>query len=59
LRLEAVCGDALFSAFVHGYVENKDPYHAMQKAVLFAGYKIGETGAAEGFMSAQQLETGD
>jgi acarbose 7IV-phosphotransferase len=49
-------GDALFSAFVHGYVQSKNPYQAMQKAVLFAGYKIGETGAAEGFMSAKQLE---
>jgi sugar/nucleoside kinase (ribokinase family) len=48
-------GDALFSAFVHGYVESKDPYRAMQKAVLFAGYKIGTTGAAEGFMTARDL----
>jgi acarbose 7IV-phosphotransferase len=50
-------GDALFSAFVHGYVQSKDPFQAMQKAVLFAGYKIGEKGAAEGFMSAAELET--
>lgn len=49
-------GDALFSAFVHSYVESKDPYLAMQKAVLFAGYKIGDVGAAEGFMTASQLE---
>ena len=52
-------GDALFSAFVHGYLESKTPYLAMQKAVLFAGYKIGETGAAEGFMSARQLDEAD
>lgn len=49
-------GDALFSAFVHSYLESKDPHLAMQKAVLFAGYKIGDRGAAEGFMTAKQLE---
>ena len=49
-------GDALFSAFVHSYIESKDPYLAMQKAILFAGYKIGDIGAAEGFMTAAQLE---
>lgn len=49
-------GDALFSAFVHSYAATQDPYLAMRKAVLFAGYKIGGTSAAEGFMSAQQLE---
>lgn len=50
-------GDALFSAFVHSYAETKDPYLAIQKAILFAGYKIGEKGAADGFLSAAQLET--
>lgn len=49
-------GDALFSAFVHAYAASRDPYTAMRKAVLFAGHKIGETGAAEGFMTAAQLE---
>jgi sugar/nucleoside kinase (ribokinase family) len=49
-------GDALFSAFVHGYLESKDPYRAMEKAVLLAGYKIGTTGAAEGFMTARELK---
>jgi acarbose 7IV-phosphotransferase len=49
-------GDALFSAFVHGYLDSKDPYEAMKKAVLFAGYKIGAIGAAEGFMTAAELD---
>jgi sugar/nucleoside kinase (ribokinase family) len=49
-------GDALFSAFIHCYLESKDPYLAMKKAVLFAGYKIGAVGAAEGFMTAADLE---
>ncbi len=49
-------GDALFSSFVHSYANTADPYTAIRKAVLFAGYKIGEKGAAQGFMTAQQLE---
>jgi ribokinase len=49
-------GDALYSAFLHGYLASKDPHQAMQKAVLFAGYKIGSVGAAEGFMSAAELD---
>jgi len=48
-------GDALFSAFLHSYMESDDPYEAIQKAILFASYKIGEKGAAEGFLSADML----
>ena len=49
-------GDALFSSFVHIYQQTGDPYRAIDKAVLFASYKIGTSGAAEGFMTAAQLE---
>ncbi|MGD8595443.1 MAG: carbohydrate kinase family protein [Anaerolineae bacterium] len=49
-------GDALFSAFVHYYCRDRDPYQAIQKAVVFAGYKIGTKGAAEGFVSEAELE---
>lgn len=49
-------GDALFSAFVHTYAQTKNPYVAIQKAILFAGYKIGATGAADGFMTATELD---
>lgn len=49
-------GDALFSAFVHDYHRNRDPYKALQKAVVFAAHKIGEAGAAEGFLSEPELE---
>ena len=48
-------GDALFSAFVHVYQQNRDPYLAIQKAIAFASYKIGETGAAEGFLDEAGL----
>lgn len=32
------------------------PYEAIRKAVIFASYKIGTSGAAEGFIAADQLE---
>ena len=48
-------GDALFSAFVHFYNQTQDPYLAIKKAVVFASYKIGETGAAAGFLDEARL----
>ncbi len=49
-------GDALFSAFVHVYQESGDAVLAIQKAVVFASYKIGEQGAAQGFLGAAALD---
>ena len=49
-------GDALFSGFNYYYGKNPDPYEAISKAVLFASYKIGAAGAAEGFLGADELE---
>lgn len=49
-------GDALFSSFLHGYLQTGDPYRAIQKAIVFAAYKIGETGAAQGFLDAASLD---
>jgi ribokinase len=49
-------GDALFSAFIHGYAKTGDPYLALKKASVFASYKIGSTGAAQGFLDHQSLE---
>lgn len=49
-------GDALFSAFLHVYTQSGDPHLALRKAVVFASYKIGAAGAAEGFLDAAGLE---
>lgn len=49
-------GDALFAAFLHRYLTTGDPYRAMSDAVVFASYKIGETGAAAGFLSPRELD---
>jgi acarbose 7IV-phosphotransferase len=48
-------GDALFSAFLHGYAHHADPWQAMATAVLFASWKIGTRGASEGFLTAAEL----
>lgn len=48
-------GDALFSSFIHGYISHGNPYQALKQAAVFAGWKIGERGAAEGFLSANDL----
>ncbi len=49
-------GDALFSAFNHVYSKTCDPYLAIRKAVLFAGYKIGSASGSEGFLTNDELE---
>jgi ribokinase len=49
-------GDALFSSFLHFYNKYKDPYQALKKAVLFASYKIGESGSSNGFLTELELE---
>lgn len=49
-------GDALFSSFLHGFLHTADPYTSLQKAVVFASYKIGSVSAADGFLTAPELE---
>lgn len=48
-------GDALFAGFLHFYWDGDAPVSALRKAVVFAGYKVGENGAARGFLSEYQL----
>ncbi len=49
-------GDALFSAFLHTYIPTGSPALALQKALVFASYKIGVTSAAEGFLNQAGLD---
>ncbi|HEY9121518.1 MAG TPA: carbohydrate kinase family protein [Brevefilum sp.] len=49
-------GDALFSSFLDRYLRSGDPYTAMKIAMVFASYKIGEKGAAQGFLTFDQLD---
>ena len=50
-------GDALFSAFLDRYTQTGDPYTALKTALVFASYKIGEKGAAEGFLNPAEWQT--
>ncbi len=49
-------GDALFSAFLHAYYGGDTARVALQKAAVFASYKIGAVSAADGFLDAVGLE---
>lgn len=49
-------GDALFSSFVHYYVKGNSPVDALKKAEIFASYKIGSDGAANGFADEETVE---
>ena len=49
-------GDALFSGFLHEIGRGLDPHTALRRAVVFAGYKIGSRGGAEGFLSLPELD---
>jgi ribokinase len=49
-------GDALFSSFVHCYAKTHDPYGSLRRAMVFASYKIGAAGAADGFLDEAGLE---
>jgi len=49
-------GDALFSCFLHEYTKGKNANRALQRASVFASYKIGSVGAAEGFLDESSLD---
>lgn len=49
-------GDALFSSFLHASLSGREPLDSLRRAVVFASYKIGESGAAEGFLDEPSLE---
>lgn len=49
-------GDSLFSCFLHYYNKTGDPYISLRKAIVFASWKIGEKGSAEGFLNEGALE---
>jgi sugar/nucleoside kinase (ribokinase family) len=52
----AGAGDALFSCFLHFYLDGDEPILALRKATVFAAYKIGESGASRGFLPEDQLQ---
>jgi sugar/nucleoside kinase (ribokinase family) len=51
----AGAGDALFSCFLHFYLDGDEPILALRKATVFAAYKIGEIGSSLGFLPEDEL----
>ncbi len=49
-------GDALFSAFLHFYAKGHSPVESLQRAQVFAAYKITVSGASNGFVTEQLVE---
>ena len=49
-------GDALFSSFLHFYINGDAPIEALKKAQIFASYKISFNGASKGFITEEELE---
>ena len=49
-------GSALVSAFAHCYAQEKTVLESVQRAMVFASYKVGSVGAAEGFLDHYGLE---
>ena len=49
-------GDALFSAFIFGYARSGDAETALRRAMVFASYKTGVKGAAEGLLTEPEWE---
>lgn len=50
-------GDALFAAFLHGWLQTGgDAYQSLQLATIFASWKVGGNGGADGFLSREELQ---
>ena len=49
-------GDALYSSFLHFYLKTNDAQYAIRRAMLYAAWKIGESGGAQGFIDESGLE---
>jgi acarbose 7IV-phosphotransferase len=50
-------GDALLSAFTYFFVTLGNARAALERAVLFAAWKVGAVSGSDGFLSALELET--
>lgn len=49
-------GDALMAAFVDQYLRTDDARLALNRAVQYAGWKVGASGATQGLLTQQQFE---
>ncbi len=56
IRNATGAGDALFSCFVHYHARGEEPEAALHKAMIFASWKLGGRGGADGFLTEGELE---
>jgi ribokinase len=49
-------GDALLSGFISYYASGLSPIESLTRAQIFAGWKIGESGASNGFIGKEEIE---
>ena len=50
-------GDALFSGFLHHFARGYRPLDALARAQVFASAKIRVSGAANGFLAEEEMES--
>lgn len=50
-------GDALFSSFVHFYIKTANAEQSLKKAQLFAALKIQRSGASNGFVTENEINS--
>jgi sugar/nucleoside kinase (ribokinase family) len=51
----AGAGDSLFASFLHGWLATGNPVRALEAAVLYAGWKVGDTFPAASSLSEAEL----
>ena len=49
-------GDALFSGFLHFYAKGFSPLDALERAQVFASFKIAVSGASQGYVTEEIVE---
>lgn len=49
-------GDALFSAFINFYIKGITPLESLERAEIFASYKISTSGGSTGFIDEKRIE---
>lgn len=55
----AGAGDTLLASFIHGWLATGNPVRAIERAVLYAGWAVGDTFPCEATLTVEQLDTLD
>ncbi len=52
----AGAGDTLFASFIHGWLATGNPVRAIERAVLYAGWAVGDSFPCGVILSAEELD---